>query len=148
MTTGIRSVDEPDWAPPGGTSGNQMREVRKLIDAAFLAGLRERIEQLGDAAWITVTSGGTRIGWTSNMPEAEYYVSFGLEFYPSLPIDEQRWFIELLYLDKQGRSDHIGRTRFEAPYARDTELHLDLLMAWFTAHRRNVLAQGRNEDAT
>ena len=148
MTTGIRTIDEPDWAPPGGTSSNQMRAIRGPIDAAFLVGLRERIAQLGDIAWIKIRNGESSAytGWTVDK-EGGYFVGFGLEHNPHLVADEQRWFLWLQYRDEQGAADRVGETWFGAPYARDTELHLDVLMAWFKAHRRNVLAQGRNEEA-
>jgi len=146
MTTHRYSYKQSDWAPPGGASSNQMREIREPIEAAFLAGLRERVAQLGDAAWIKTHNGDSSvyIGWTFDK-EGGYFVSFGLAHNPRLPVAEQRWFIWMQYRDEQGAADRIGETWFEAPYARDTELHLDVLMAWFAAHRRDVLAQGRNE---
>jgi len=148
MSTGIRSTDQPGWAPPGGTSSNRAREISEPLEAAFLAGLRERIAQLGDAAWIKVYNGDTSvyIGWTFD-EQGGYYVGTGLEHNPYLSDAEQRWFLWLQYRDEDGRADRIGETWIDAPYSRDTELHLDLMIAWFQAHRRGVLAQGRNEEA-
>jgi hypothetical protein len=143
MHTGIRSIDEPDWAPPGGTSSNRWREIREPLEVAFLAGLRERIAQLGDTAWIKEYNDGSsaHIGWT-DARDGGYYVGFGLEHRSYLPPDRQRWFVWLQYRDERGADDRIGETWFEAPYARDTKLHLDVVMAWFEAHRRNVLGRG------
>lgn len=147
MITGIRSIDEPDWAPPGGTSSNRHREIRQPLEAAFLAGLRERIAQLGEVAWIKEYNSGTSIyiGWTDDKGGG-YYVGAGLEHNPYLSDAEQRWYVYLQYRTEGGASDErVGETWIDAPYSADTELHLDLVMTWFRSHRRTRLRQGRAE---
>lgn len=149
MKTGIRNIDEPDWAPPGGTSTNRYREIAGPFDAAFLQGLRERVNDLTGQAWMKVYNDGASIyiGWRDG--GGGYYVGHGLEHNPSRPEDGQRAFLWLSYSfeneDGEFAQERIGGTWFAAPYARDLELHLDLAMAWFAAHRRTLARTVRHD---
>lgn len=141
MKTGIRSIDEPNWAPPGGTSSDRCRQLASSFNQGLLDRLVARATD--DRLWVKLDPGGSaRVGWKDD-PRGGYYVGFGLEHNPYRAEDQLRSFLWLQYRHEdannhQDREDRVGEVWLEAPYARDIELHLDLMFGYLAAHRRTL----------
>jgi hypothetical protein len=143
----LASFHGPHWTPPGGTSTTQYREISDQFNAAFLAKLRERVAA-DPRMWIKVFDEHSSpmpsvyVGWNDDR-RGGYYVSFGMEHERRRTPEQLRSFNWLGYSheDASGefdRQDRVGESWFEAPYAQDIELQLDLLFAWLDAHRRTL----------
>lgn len=138
-----RSLREQDWAPPGGTSTNQARELGHRHHAAVTAALTERIDDRPDM-WIKLYNGDTTVtaGYTDD-PHSGYHVQYGLEHRLHTAPDNQRSFAYLAYDHEPPdgtpvREENIGRHWFPAPYATDAALIADHLLMWLDAHRRTT----------
>jgi len=153
--TGIRSIDQPTWSPPGGTSSNRYHEIARPLEAAFLAALRSQVET-DDQLWLKVYNEdfilpSIYLGWVDD-PRGSYYVAFGLQHQSSRSEDDLRSFSYLNYTSENeageiATSERVGESCIDPQivgreYARDVELHVSLLLAWLRAHRRQLVARG------
>lgn len=149
-----RMLGDPDWSPPGGTSPNRYHRIDQPRRAAFLTEFTARITARQAELWIRNDLGlSLYVGWHDD-PGGSYYVVSGLEHHPYVAPDLLRSHCYLVY--RHEPDDHtaplddaeLGHARFEPPYALDSHLHADHLMAWLDAHRRHLLTNGHLKGTT
>lgn len=143
-----RSMRDVDWAPAGGTSLAEFHRIADDLEIRWHRLFADRVATTPDlnGRFLEYDGRGGQMPWVwwAGDEHGGYWVGHGLEHRLETPADQLRGWHWLHYLRSSpdgarwDGDEHIADMHHDGRYARDLELHADLLIAWLLAHRRTL----------